>query len=90
MRSPKNLIMHEFIGLECEIVDSVNKSDKGLKGTVIDETLNRICIKTAAGIKSVQKKGRIFRFDIGTKVDIDGNYIIARPEDRIKKKFKRW
>ncbi|MFQ5887627.1 MAG: ribonuclease P protein subunit, partial [Candidatus Hydrothermarchaeales archaeon] len=38
--TPKNLVRHELIGLETEVVDSTNHSLVGLKGTVVDETQN--------------------------------------------------
>ena len=91
MRTPKNILMHEFIGLHCKIVGSGNKYSIGLEGKIIDESMKTITLKTSSDKKVVEKKGAIFRMDLGKqKVDIDGNFIVARPEDRIKKKFKRW
>jgi len=100
MRNPNNILRHELIGLSCEIVLSQNKSQIGIRGRIIDETMKMIIIKENKSTtkasnqnskKSVQKKGTIFRVNLGQqKLDIDGNFIIARPEDRIKKKFKKW
>ncbi len=91
MRTPKNILMHELIGLHCKVVQSKNKSCTGLEGKIIDETMKSVILKTKNGRKIVMKKDTMFRVDLGhQQADIDGNFIIARPEDRIKKKFKKW
>lgn len=88
MRTMRNILRHEFIGLMCEVVSSKNKDHIGVKGKVTDETLKTIVI----GKKQIQKKGTKFRviLDDKNKVDIDGNHLLSRPEDRIKKKIKKW
>ena len=87
MRSPSNIVKHELIGLFCEIVSASNKSQVGLKGKIVDETMKTIVIDD----KRIPKQNTIFRVELGNKkVEIDGSYMIARPEDRIKKKFKKW
>ncbi|MBI2971966.1 MAG: ribonuclease P protein component 1 [Candidatus Aenigmarchaeota archaeon] len=90
MRTPKNILRHEFIGLECEVVRAGNASQVGIKGTVIDETMKTVVIR-ADGAKRVPKQGTVFRFTLGgTKIDVEGDFIIARPEDRIKKQIRKW
>jgi len=88
----KNLPQHEFIGLRIEIMKSRNKTQTGLKGKVIDETQKTIKMETKNGEKTVQKSGSLFRFTLpnGKKTTLKGDAIVARPEDRIKKKFKEW
>lgn len=91
MRTPKNILMHEFIGLHCKVVAASNRHSVGIEGKIIDETMKTIIIRTAKNRKAVAKKGATFRMDLGKqKVDIDGDFIAVRPEDRIKKKFKKW
>ncbi|MBI4019037.1 MAG: ribonuclease P protein component 1 [Candidatus Aenigmarchaeota archaeon] len=91
MRNARNLVRHEFIGLECEIVQSSNLSQTGINGRVIDEGMRVMVVRTSSGDKKIEKKNSVFRFMLdGKKVDVDGNFIIARPEDRIKKKISRW
>ena len=91
MRTVKNILRHELIGLPCEIIKTSNKSQIGIKGRIVDETLKIIEIKTTEGKKMIAKKNTIFRVGIDDKkVDIDGNFIGYRPEDRIKKRFKKW
>lgn len=90
-RNASNIIRHEFMGLFCDIAKSKNRSQEGVSGRVVDETMKIIVIETKKGRKRIQKRGTIFRFCLSkAKVCVNGNYIIARPEDRIKKKFKKW
>jgi len=89
MRNEKNILRHELIGLPCEVVRALNNSSVGVKGKIVDETMQTVVIQDDEK-KRIIKKGTTFRLDIGKKVDVDGNYIIARPEDRIKKKISKW
>ncbi len=83
---PEFILAHEWIGLEVEVVDSPNPSEIGIKGIVVDETMNTLKIKTEKGLKIVVKKGRTFRVKFGGKVlRVKGDLIAFRPEDRIKK-----
>jgi ribonuclease P protein subunit POP4 len=91
--TPKNLVRHELIGLEVKIEKSTDPTQKGLKGRIIDETYNTFKIETESGKeKVIPKKNSVFVFSLpsGEKVEVDGKLLIARPEDRIKKKFPRW
>ena len=90
--TPKNLVRHELIGLQAEIASSSNKADVLQKGMVLDETRNTLTIETAKGRKSFPKKNRSFVFSLpsGARVKVDGNLLVARPEDRIKKRLKAW
>lgn len=66
---------------------------KGIKGKVVDETRNTIKIEDYEGNeKIVPKKEATFHFKLpdGSKVEIDGKILVARPEDRIKKRFKKY
>jgi len=92
MIKPRNLIRHELIGLKVEVEKSSNRYQVGLKGLVVDETKNLIIIRTSNGIKKIQKKKAQFIFTIpdGRRVRVNGDRIVARPEDRIKLKVKKW
>jgi ribonuclease P protein subunit POP4 len=80
------IIAHELIGLECEVLESPNKSEIGLSGEIIDETMKTITIQTDSGMKMIQKKGRVFKIRYRRKLlRLSGDLIIARPEERIKK-----
>ncbi len=87
MRNPSNILRHELVGLYCKVIRADNKSQVGIHGKIADETMKMLVIND----KRIPKRGTTFRVRLGTKsVDIDGNYIIARPEDRIKKKIRKW
>ena len=90
--TPKNLVRHELIGLDVKIAESTDKTQKGLKGIVTDETYNTIKIESGGKEKTIPKKNTIFIFTLpnGVKVQVDGKLLISRPEDRIKKKLPKW
>ena len=90
--TPKNLVRHELIGLEVKIKDSTDPTLKNLKGRIIDETYNTFKIEVRGKEKIIPKRNCIFIFILPnkTKVQVDGKLLMARPEDRIKKKFPRW
>jgi len=83
---PEFILAHEWIGLEVEVVESPNPSEVGIKGIVVDETLNTFKIKTEKGLKIVAKRGRLFRVKFAGKVlRVKGDLVAFRPEERIKK-----
>ncbi len=88
----ENIVRHELIGLKVEVEKATNKYLIGLKGVVVDETYNTLVIDEEGKEKRVQKKGTIFIFHLpnGKRVEVDGNLLVSRPEDRIKKKLPRW
>ena len=82
MRDAQNLHRHELIGLEVRVEGKSGLS--GLAGKVVDETRNMLLVETEAGTKKVPKKGNKFRFP-EYETALDGEKLLARPEDRIKK-----
>ena len=91
MITSNNLVHHEFIGLKVHVTSVKNKS-LDLKGTIIDETKNTIKIEEEDNAeKLIPKKGSIFVFELpnGEKVEIDGNILSIRPEEKKKKRFKK-
>ena len=94
MITPQNIFRHELIGLTVEIIDSNHKEFIGIKGIVIDETRNTITVDTNDIEKRIPKENVVLLFTLptGEQVAINGKVIVARPEDRIKKKFRkiRW
>ncbi len=93
MTEPKNFVRHELIGLEVEVAESTNQDAVGVKGRVIDETRNMLVVETRGGKeKKLVKEQCVFIFtteDSG-KIRVEGRLLVARPEDRIKKKLKKW
>jgi len=86
MRSPTNIARHEWIGLWAVVVDARNKDLIGIEGEIVDETKNSFTIKTLKGEKTVLKKDTSFKMKLeGQEIIINGNMMVGRPEDRIKK-----
>jgi ribonuclease P protein subunit POP4 len=92
MITPKNLVRHELIGLDARVVESTNPSQLGLSGRVVDETRNILSIETRDGVRNLPKDSCTFSFHIpsGEWVRVDGKLLVARPEDRVKKKHRKW
>ena len=91
MITSNNLVHHEFIGLKVHVTSEKNKS-LNLNGTIIDETKNTIKIEDMNNCeKIIPKRGSIFLFELpnGEKIEINGSILSIRPEDRIKKRFKK-
>ena len=96
MISSKNIFYHELIGLEIKIVDSLDSYLIGLTGVIVDETKKTFLIQTNSSFKGkreklIQKDISVFQFKVpdGTIVEIDGKILLNRPEDRIKKRYKK-
>ncbi|MEM0017349.1 MAG: ribonuclease P protein subunit [Candidatus Korarchaeum sp.] len=82
-----NILVHELIGLEVEVIHSPNIHEMGVKGRVILETRNCLIIGRE-GKRSVIAKGSrlfLFRVDDGSSVVVLGDRLIGRPEERVKK-----
>ena len=82
----KEILRHELIGSHIRIVDAKNKSLIGLYGKIIDETKNMITIENKDIVKklikdqvviSIKHKGHLY--------EINGELLVNRPEDRIKR-----
>ncbi len=92
MITPKNLVKHELIGLKVKVVDSKNPTSRGLTGNVVDETRNVIKIEkdNRKEVKLIKDQCTFSFMVNGRWIDVDGKLLVARPEDRVKKKFKKW
>lgn len=91
MITPENLVRHELIGLPVKVVESANKANVGLSGKVLDESRQILIIETKKGVKKLAKDTCVFSFKIGGQwIKVGGKILVARPEDRVKKKFKKW
>ena len=88
----RDIARHELIGLKVEIVESSNPSHVGVSGKVVDETRQMLILETKNGVKSFPKDACVFHFFLpsGKSVKVDGKLLVARPEDRVKKKLKKW
>ncbi len=80
------LSREELIGLKVKIIECTDPSWIGQKGLIIDETKNTFLIEIENKKKIIGKKTAKFEFIINSKkILINGEKIIFRPEDRIKK-----
>ncbi|MDF2957331.1 MAG: RNase P/RNase MRP subunit p29 [Candidatus Alkanophagales archaeon MCA70_species_1] len=88
--TPRNLILHEFIGLEIEVAESTNECMRGLSGIVVDETKNMFVIEKGGVRKKIPKRGNVFLFKLEEgNVLVRGDILAVRPEDRIKKLMRK-
>lgn len=90
--TPQNLVRHELIGLKVKVSRSTDPSQEDLSGKVVDESYGTLTIESKGKEKKVAKENCTFVFTLPskTKVEVDGNVILSRPEDRIKKKQPKW
>ncbi|HLI46479.1 MAG TPA: ribonuclease P protein subunit [Geobacterales bacterium] len=79
----ENLIAHELMGLEVIVM---NKEGIELQhGIVYNETKETLSIKSDK-IRTYLKRSNDFIFMIDDeKIKINGEYLVARPEERVKK-----
>lgn len=80
-----NLRKHELIGLQVEVVHATDPSQSHVRGRVVDETRNTLVLEVRGREKRIPKHGSRFRFDVEGGVEVDGEDIRFRPEDRVKK-----
>ncbi len=84
--TPGNFTKHELIGLGVEVVKSTDPGKIGIKGTVTGESKQVLVIHTGTAEKKIPKKECTFRFALGKeKIDVRGEKLVGRPEERIKK-----
>ena len=77
------LLKGELIGMNAKVIG------KNIQGKIIDETKNMLVVKTEEGIKKVIKKNSKMEFTIkNEKIVVEGNKLVARPEERIKLKVE--
>jgi ribonuclease P protein subunit POP4 len=84
-----NILRHEIIGLEAEVLNDSNPANIGIRGNVIDETMKTLVIR-GMGTHRIAKQTAVFKFLLdGVAVKVEGKALIGRPEDRVKKTIKR-
>ncbi len=87
-RTKRNIIYHELTGLELIVKDHACESLKGLKGRVVYETMKTIeVLGTDGRVRKVPKLGGVFLFKLGKHhvVEVRGDRILGRPEDRLRR-----
>ena len=91
MKAAATILQSELIGLNAKVTKSSNRDSIGISGKVIDETRNTLVIRQNDDNKTIQKETTTFQFTLasGSMIEVEGNAIIGRPEDRVKKKPRR-
>ena len=91
MIAPRNILRHEFIGLDVLVMEATNPLHRGISGRVIDETRNTLVIRTQCGDRRIPKPDTRFRFSLpeGVKVEVDGSVLVMAPEKRITQHSKK-
>jgi ribonuclease P protein subunit POP4 len=90
MITPYNVLRHELVGLKAKVVKSNHREYEKVSGTIVDETRNTVTVRQANKEKKIPKNSATFELAINgkAKVNVDGKLLLARPEDRVKKKIK--
>ena len=85
----RNIVLHELIGLEVEVVRSKDASQVGIKGKVVDETKETIVLQTGSGKRRIFKRISTFKFIADKNTfTVEGSEICFRPHERIQKGLK--
>lgn len=71
-----------LLGKQVEVIQSSNRYEVGLKGLVIEDTKNTIKIRTENEVKILIKNNIILKIN---DRKIDGNLLIGKEEERIKR-----
>lgn len=89
---PQNILRHELIGLNVRVVQSTNPDARAIRGVVVDETRNMLTIRGKKGKVTIPKNIATFRFKLpsGVRVDVNGERLVAKPENRLKTRVRRW
>lgn len=88
----QNILAHEWIGLKVTIRESTDPKIRNISGSVRNETRNTLDIETAGYTVRISKPHNLFAVTLpsGKAVEVDGNTLIHRPEDRVKRGLARW
>lgn len=85
-----NLLAHELIGLRARVIKSPDRSAIGIEGEVVDETRNLLVLESKGRERKIPKKDVFLRIFLPTgPVDVPGELLLARPEDRLKKFWRK-
>lgn len=80
-----NLRKHELIGLQVQVLRATDPGQVRMSGRVVDETRNLLVIEAGGVEKRIPKQGARFRFEVQGGIEVEGDEIRFRPEDRVKK-----
>ncbi|MCS7108250.1 MAG: ribonuclease P protein subunit [Sulfolobales archaeon] len=85
-RNASNIIYHELIGLKARICSHTDVTLNGRSGIIVDETMNTLVLEDGVRTITVPKFGSRIIFKLPYKdVEVRGEMLVGRPEDRIKR-----
>lgn len=88
MRTPENIQKHELIGLNMEVVSSKNPNNVNISGKIVNETRKTLLVESKGMLKRLFKDQITLNLDLPRKqVEIEGNLLLGRPWERLKKKL---
>ncbi len=84
----KNILRHELIGLEAQVISSSDHTLLGTFGKILDETRGILVIEHLSDAKFISKSGSTFeiRLPDGQKVAVKGDKLVGRPAERVRRK----
>jgi ribonuclease P protein subunit POP4 len=98
LRTAKNILQHELIGMEVEITDCPLHDKCNTRGMIVDETRNMLVLEQGHKDVEIPKRGTKIIMKLPADetqpdnlidLEINGNQLIARPEDRVKKNERK-
>ena len=91
MKCLNTVLQDVLIGRKVTVIKSRQPSYVNISGMVIDETRETLTIDDGSKRKVIVKRGTTFHVNLsdGTVVEVDGDAIVGRPEDRVKKRLRR-
>ncbi len=92
MKVAPTITQHEFVGLEAAVTKSSNPCCNSISGVVVDETRHTFVILQGGKRKAVVKNEVFLCFTLpdGSVVQIDGKALVGRPEERLKRRIRRF
>lgn len=75
-----------------KVTRATDPNIKGVKGKIVDESRNMLTLQDGGRRLLIPKSVATFRFKLrdGMLVEVDGQRLVARPENRLKTKVRRW
>jgi len=89
---PGSILRHELLGLPVTVAQSTDPGLIEASGLVVDETKNMLHILSGGRVRKIPKSNARFAFTLnnGTLVEVDGEKLVGRPEDRVRRRKRRW
>ena len=90
----RNLYMRELVGSSMRVLEHTDGGLVGRGGLLVDETRNTLSFLEGERTITLPKKGSRLEIQVDlreglTPVSLDGDLLMFRPEDRIKRNLKR-